>query len=594
MDGASTEIDISSLNDIFDGGGEMGQLMRTVPVHILLADDNADMRDYVQRLLVPQYTVEAVANGAAALNAAFAHKPDLIITDIMMPEIDGLQLLDALRSDARTRTVPIILLSARAGDDAAIQGLSAGADDYLVKPFSARELLARVKSHLATAKVREESILRVQQHTDHLQKLAKAALQINSTFSDEEILWLITDQARAIVGTHQGITSRVSQGKWTRAIHAVSFSNTYANWRENDFAIDGKGIYAVVCNKNQPVRLSQSELERHANWLGFREELINRPPMRGWLAAPLIGRDNENLGMIQLSDKYDGSDFTEEDEAILVQLAQMASIAIENAQLYQQAQDAIRGRDELLSLVAHDLKNPLGTIKGYAQLLSRMLKRTNAINTEQLTEGLTRIDETSTKMTALINELLGLARLQMGHQLELDLQPIDIIALVQQAIIAQQRTTERHTIVLNDDMPELIGYGDIPHLERVLANLLTNAIKYSPQGGTIQIQVSQQEVEGIPHAVIAVRDFGLGIPEDDLPYIFEQFRRASNVARSMKGTGIGLSSAYYIVKQHGGNITVESREGQGSTFTVWLPLSPSLLPSSPDEGTATEPTATGE
>ena len=561
---------------------------RTARAHILLADDNADMRDYVRRLHSTSYSVEAVANGADALNAAFARKPDLVITDIMMPELDGFQLLQALHADERTRSVPVILLSARAGEEAAIEGLSAGADDYLVKPFSARELLARVKSHLEIARIRDEATLRVRQHTDHLQKLAQAALQINSTFSAEEILWLITDQARAIIGTHQGITSRVPLGNWAHAIHAVSFSNTYADWREADMHIDGYGIYAVVCDKNRPVRLSQFELERHAEWLGFKKDLTQRPPMRGWLAAPLIGRDGENLGLIQLSDKYDGSDFTEEDEAILVQLAQMASIAIENAQLYQQAQDAIHGRDELLSLVSHDLKNPLGTIKGYAQLLGRMVKRANALNIEQLIDGLARIDETSTKMTILINELLGLSRVQMGQQLELDLQPTDIVALAQQAVTAHQQTTERHTIVLNTDLPALIGQWDTSHLERVFANLLTNAIKYSPDGGTILVEVSRQEIGNVLHAIVSIQDSGLGIPAADLPHIFEQFHRAGNVARSIKGTGIGLSSAYQIVKQHGGTITVESTEGQGSSFRVCLPLL------SPEERIVSETISIGE
>jgi len=547
----------------------------TAPARILLADDNADMRDYVQRLLMPHYSVEAVANGAIALEAAFAHKPALVISDIMMPELDGFQLLHALRSDARTRSVPVILLSARAGEEAAIEGLAAGADDYLIKPFSARELLARVKSHLEIAKVREEAMLRSQQHTNHLQKLAHAALTINSTLSSEEILWLITDQARAIIGAHQGITTRVQLGNWSQAINAVSLSEKYATWRDADIQIDGSGIYAVVCNDNRSVRLSQTELERHAAWLGFNIQTEELPPLRGWLAAPLTGRDGKNLGLIQLSDKYDGSDFTPEDEAILVQLAQMAAVAIENAQLYQQAQDAISGRDELLSIVSHDLKNPLGAIKGYAQLLARMAKRPDTLKTEQLIDGLTKIDETSTRMTHLINELLSVVRLQMGQQLELDCEPMDIIALARQVVSAHQQTTQRHKLQLTTDLSELIGQWDASHLERVFANLLTNAIKYSPEGGAILVEITQQQRNDLPHAVIAFADHGLGIPASDLPYIFEQFRRAGNVTRQIKGSGIGLSSAHQIIEQHGGSITVESTEGQGSIFTVWLPL---LLP----------------
>ena len=124
--------------------------------HILLADDNADMRDYVQRLLSEEYEVETVVDGEAALNAARKRRPDLIVSDIMMPRLDGFGVLQAVRGDNSLKNIPTILLSARAGEEARIQGLSSGADDYMVKPFSARELLARVKSHLAIAQVRGE------------------------------------------------------------------------------------------------------------------------------------------------------------------------------------------------------------------------------------------------------------------------------------------------------------------------------------------------------------------------------------------------------------------------------------------------------
>ena len=113
---------------------------------ILLADDNADLRHYVQRLLSEAYEVQAVTDGEAALAAARENPPDLVLTDVMMPRLDGFGLIAALRADARTQHVPLILLSARAGEDSRVEGLSAGANDYLVKPFSARELLARVSA----------------------------------------------------------------------------------------------------------------------------------------------------------------------------------------------------------------------------------------------------------------------------------------------------------------------------------------------------------------------------------------------------------------------------------------------------------------
>jgi len=127
------------------------------PSRILLADDNADMREYVRRLLREQYEVLAVADGESALKSAREQRPDLILSDIMMPRLNGFELLRAVRADRDLKSIPVILLSARAGEESRVEGLDAGADDYLVKPFSARELLARVGSHLAMARIRRES-----------------------------------------------------------------------------------------------------------------------------------------------------------------------------------------------------------------------------------------------------------------------------------------------------------------------------------------------------------------------------------------------------------------------------------------------------
>jgi signal transduction histidine kinase len=135
---------------------------------ILWADDNSDMRDYVRRLLASRYDVIAVPDGLAALDRARAEPPDLVLSDVMMPGLDGFGLLRELRADPATRTVPVILLSARAGEESAVEGLAAGADDYLVKPFAARELLARVRTHLELSRLRRESALEVERANHEL------------------------------------------------------------------------------------------------------------------------------------------------------------------------------------------------------------------------------------------------------------------------------------------------------------------------------------------------------------------------------------------------------------------------------------------
>jgi signal transduction histidine kinase/DNA-binding response OmpR family regulator len=541
--------------------------------HILFADDNADMRDYVTRLLSKYWSVEVVADGKAALAAIQKQKPDLVLSDVMMPGLDGFQLLAALRANPETNDIPVVLLSARAGEESAVEGLEAGADDYLIKPFSARELLARVGTHLQIAHMRQQTTHHEREHADRLQKLAQASLIIMSTNSLEERLLLITDQARAVIGAHQAITTRTVNSQKQQDINAISLSEKYAQWRDYDTQPDGSGIYSLVCETNKPMRLTQEELEQHPAWHGFGKEAANHPPMHGWLAVPLIGRNGQNLGVIQLSDKYEG-EFTEEDEAILIQFAQMASVAIENAELYHSAQAAIRGRDDMLSLVTHDLKNPISTIKGYAQLLKRQVMKASELDKGQLVDGLTKIDATSTKMVTLINELLNVTRLQTGQPIELDREPADLVELTHRTTAEYQQTTEKHTLHVETSAQKIIGEWDAAQLERVLGNLLSNAIKYSPDGGDIIVNVGIEANEsGNDHiAVLVVHDSGIGIPLADIPHIFEQFRRAGNATGQFSGTGLGLASAHQIVEQHGGTLTVESAEGDGSVFTVRLPL----------------------
>ena len=541
--------------------------------HILLADDNADMREYLERLLSEHWSVEAVSNGMEALEAAHTRLPDLVLSDVMMPEMDGFQLLQALRSDPRTATIPIILLSARAGEESSVEGLQAGADDYLVKPFSARELLARVSTHLELARIRREIASRAREHADRLQRLANASLIITATPMLDERLRRITGEAREIIGAHQAITSMNTDENWTQAITVVSFSEKYARWHDYSQPPPDSNAHALILNPTKPIRLTQAELEMHPAWQYLSKGAGKLPPMRGWLAAPLTGHDGQQLGILQLSDKYEG-EFTEEDETILLQLAQLASATIENARLYQNAQDAIHLRDELFSIVSHDLKNPVATIKGFAQLLKRILNRMNLPDKEQqaqIVDGLSRIDLTATRMTTLINELLDIAHLQIGKPLNLDQRETDLVRLAHQAVISYQQTTQRHRFHIEIGEPELVGWWDTVRLERVLGNLLSNAVKYSPEGGIITVKVTK---EGDQWAVLSVEDQGVGIPADDLPHIFDRFHRAANVAGQIKGSGLGLASAHQIIKQHGGTITVTSQQGKGATFTVRLPLNP--------------------
>ncbi len=253
-------------------------------------------------------------------------------------------------------------------------------------------------------------------------------------------------------------------------------------------------------------------------------------------------------------------------------LAQRCALAIDNARLYRDAQEAVRVRNEFLSSISHDLKNPLTAIKGMAQLLGRQAARTGTPEMARMAAGLATIDGTATRMTQMINELLDLARLQRGQSVALDVRPTDLVALARQVAAVHQQGTDHHDIRVEAEVDSLLGEWDPARLERVLANLLSNAVKYSPDGGRVTVLVASEERADGVWAMLMVRDQGLGIPEADLPHIFSGFHRARNIAGRIGGTGIGLVSARQIVEQHGGTISVQSKEGQGSTFYVRLPL----------------------
>jgi signal transduction histidine kinase len=174
-------------------------------------------------------------------------------------------------------------------------------------------------------------------------------------------------------------------------------------------------------------------------------------------------------------------------------------------------------------------------------------------------------------MQAMLEELLDSAQLQQGHPLCLDRHPTDLVERVRQAVLEYGQVSDLHTLSLHAMVPSLFGNWDAARLDRVLSNLLTNAVKYSPHGGAIDVAVGRHQTADRAEAVVEVRDHGIGIPAGDLPHLFAPFFRASNATR-VAGTGLGLYTAQQIVQQHGGRMSVASTEGSGTTFTVHLPL----------------------
>ncbi|MBI2395909.1 MAG: DUF1638 domain-containing protein [Deltaproteobacteria bacterium] len=245
--------------------------------------------------------------------------------------------------------------------------------------------------------------------------------------------------------------------------------------------------------------------------------------------------------------------------------ARLSRLAAENERLYREAQEAIRVRDQVFAGVAHDLGNPLSVITLGAEQLLRQAAR--AGGPEWLPPTVARISAQAGRLAALAADLVDLACTGAGRPLDLRTAPTDLVALTHEVARSLASTTCRHDIRVQAAVPELRSAWDGRRLERVVTNLISNAIKYSPEGGPIDVTIAADA----SRARLAVRDSGIGVPAEDLPGLFEPFFRARNVGR-LSGTGIGLANARTIVEAHGGDIAVESEEGRGTTITVTLPL----------------------
>jgi PAS domain S-box-containing protein len=288
---------------------------------------------------------------------------------------------------------------------------------------------------------------------------------------------------------------------------------------------------------------------------------------RSWMGVALRAR-GRILGALSLSAAESGRRFDANDLALAEELAGRAAIAVDNARLYQEAQEAVAARDRFLSVATHELRTPLTTIKGMADLLDRQAAR-GPLDPERVQRYARRIGEATGRLTTLTEDLLDLSRLRSGR-LPLRLGPVDLTALASAKVERyRDRADPIHAWTLDAAPQPCAIEGDRDRLVQVLVNLLDNAVKYAPAGGTIRVAV-RPEGAGVR---LEVSDEGIGLPPGEADRIFEPFERAANAeASGLPGLGLGLSICRGIVEQHGGWIAAESAgEGHGTTVTVWLP-----------------------
>jgi signal transduction histidine kinase/DNA-binding response OmpR family regulator len=482
-----------------------------VVARVLIADDNADMREYIARILGERWSVETVADGTTALAAARRDRPDVIVSDVMMPDLDGFGLLQALRGDDRTRSVPVILLSARAGAEARVEGLQAGADDYMVKPFSARELVARVQAQVLRARVRsvEEA---------HARRLAgifeHAPVGMALLRGPEHVFEVANPPYLELVGRRSIIGKPI---------------------REALPELAGQGIFELLTSV---YATGQPHVGRAMRVLIDRGASAPMETFFDFVYQPLTEKGH---------------------------VTGIAVVCFEVSELVRargEAEAANQAKDEFLAMLGHELRNPLAPILTALQLMH--LRGVTGAERERAI-----IERQVKHVVGLVDDLLDVSRITRG-KVHLRIEAVDLADVVAKAIeMTGPAIEERHHTLTVDVQPGMHVDGDSARLAQVVANLLTNAAKYTEPHGLIQV-VAQRDKGRV---ILRVSDNGRGIPQEMLPRIFDLFvQERQELERAQGGLGIGLAIVRSLVLAHDGTVEARSKgTGLGSTFTVTLP-----------------------
>jgi len=291
-------------------------------------------------------------------------------------------------------------------------------------------------------------------------------------------------------------------------------------------------------------------------------DLIRALQARSIMVVPLIAR-GATIGTLSLARVRSHNSYGPADLALAQDLAARAALAVDNARLYEQAGQATRLRDEVLAIVSHDLRNPLGVIALSASALSD-----DVLPREQQLEVLGIIQRTTERMDALIRDLLDITRMEAG-KLEVHRSPDSAVALLTETLDAHRLLGAEKGVHLDMDVPEYLPpvSVDRERILQVLGNLVGNAIKFTPAGGRVLFAA---EWHGGQTVRFTVRDTGIGIPERDLTHLFDRYWQARAHART--GAGLGLAISKGIVEAHGGEFEVRSTAGEGSCFAFTVPV----------------------
>lgn len=400
---------------------------------------------------------------------------------------------------------------------------------------------------------------------NELQTLQQIDRELNTTLDYSRALDITMEWAMRVSGANAGLIGIVTaeeKGAWLMLHTHRGYPPQVQRLLKEPWPLD-RGVIGRVAASGIPNMVP--EVSQDPDYVAIL------PTAHSQLTVP-VARENSVIGVIMLeSDRSNGFDL----EALnfVVRLADHASVSIANAQLYEQVKRANQAKSEFVSIVAHELKLPMTSIKGYSDLLA--LGAVGQVNEGQL-QFLNTIRSNVERMNTLVSDLLDISRIETGR-LKLDVKRVALSSVVEETL----RTLRKHIedkqqtlqVDVPDDLPEV--KGDKSRLIQVLANLVSNAYKYTPSGGQITVTVRPDGTadDGKPYLVCSIKDTGVGMAAEDVEKLGQKFFRAGDQrVRDVPGHGLGFSIAKNLIEMQGGKIEIQSELDKGSTFSFTVPV----------------------
>src|SRR2546428_3397311 len=483
---------------------------------ILIVDDSADKLVALESILLDlRVDIVKARSGKEALRRLLTQDFAVVLLDVRMPVLDGFETATLIREPSRAEPTPIIFITAFGDETHVARGYSLKAVDYILTPVVPDVLRTKVSVFVelfrATMEVKRQADT-LRQRAAQLHRLAASSLAINAALSLDQMLSVLVASAREILGAQRALAvARVDERRTHRAVSAAS---AIPDAEDIDVAAP-----LAAYEMNRAWRATRLV---HPHGAGLSADGDGDGALETYdvLAAPFTGRDGRNLGLVKVFADGDRS-FTQEDEDLLVQLAQMTSIAIENA-LFSEAREANTLKEEFLSTVSHELRTPLSAMLSWLWMLRR-----KELDPEAAARAISAVERNARAQARLVDDLLDVSRIMTG-KLHLDCRPLEVGPVVEAATDSLAAAAEAKAITLARLIDPATGpvLGDTGRLQQVIWNLLSNSIKFTPRGGHVEVRLCRVGSD----AEVRVTDTGQGIAPGFLPHAFERFRQAAGRA----------------------------------------------------------------